>query len=179
MTIFVMWVFAHALGCRFGELSTARPKWECLEHIMGAKTYVLYYAKAPKANKIREAPCGIVSTRGNPFGYSVLHAYARRSRTRGSDIMFPTRSPRGAITDTTRSFTTSDAVSQLQQWLTKLGAPGVTKYTGHSARRGMLNDKRSSTPIQIIAMQGHWSPLGETAKREYSYYFIAERSSFL
>ena len=26
------------------------------------------------------------------------------------------------------------------------------------SRRGMLNDKRKSTPIQIIAMQGHWAP---------------------
>lgn len=177
-TIFTMWVFAHAIGARFGELSSAKPKWENLCFIEKAQVYVLYYAKAPKANKTREAPCAIVSGRGNPFGFAILHTYARRYRSRNTSIMFPRRYPSGRMASSSASISTSTAVQHLHRWLQKLGVPGVEKYTGHSARRGMLNDKRRSTPIQIIAMQGHWAPGGETAKKEYGYYSIEERSEF-
>ena len=177
-SIFAMWVFALGIGARFGELSAAKPKWQNLAFIEGAQAYVLYYAKAPKANKTREAPCSLVSARGNPFGFAIIHSYAQRFRTLGSDSIFPPRSANGAVTSPTASISSTTAVQALHRWLREMKVPGVTKYTGHSARRGMLNDKRKSTPIQIIAMQGHWAPGGETAKKEYGYYSIAERSQF-
>ena len=173
--IFALWVTAYSLVCRLGELLHPRRAFQDVQLVSSIPAFAVHHVRgAPKANKVREAPYGLISFSGNPFGFAVLQAHLERfhSDAARSAVLFP------ALPSRRVPVSVKSAVSVLRRWLRELGVPDPDAYTGHAARRGAYNDIRSSVPVSLIAAQGHWSPDASTASQEYALHTTRERSLY-